>query len=175
MMQDLKVIKSKEEPDGIISLVQATPNQVEEIRALLVEAAEWMVGNDLRHWTPDLFTLDSILQYFDNRDIYIAYLNESPAGLFTLQGDDPAYWGALNDGAYGYLHRLTVGRAYRKRGLSSLMIDAAEEIVIAAGKRGLRLDCITHSPKLNEFYQGLGFTQLGVTDMGDRKVNLYQR
>lgn len=175
MVQDLKVIKTRREPDGIIRLVQATPNQSEDIRALLVEAAEWMVGNDLNHWTPDMFTLDSIHKYFDDRDIYIAYLNESPAGLFTLQGDDPAYWGALNDEAYGYLHRLTVGRAYRKRGLSSWMIDAAEEIVLAAGKKGLRLDCITHSPKLNDFYQGQGFIHLGVTDMGDRKVNLYQR
>lgn len=175
MDQGLKVVRTSEETDGIIRLVQATPDQSEEIRALLVEAAEWMVDNELKHWTPDLFTLDSIHQYFDVRDVYIAYLNESPAGLFTLQGDDPAYWGPLNDEAYGYLHRLTVGRAYRKRGLSSWMIDAAEEIVLAAGKKGLRLDCITHSPKLNEFYQGQGFTHQGVTDMGDRKVNLYQR
>lgn len=175
MYQDLKVVKTKEEADGIIRLVQATPHQTGDIRSLLVEAAEWMVDNKLRHWTPDLFTLDAVRKYFEDRDIYVAYLNESPAGLFTLQGDDPAYWGPLNDEAYGYLHRLTVGRAYRKRGLSSFMIDAAEEIVLACGKKGLRLDCITHSSKLNDFYQGLGFIHQGVTDMGDRKVNLYQR
>lgn len=175
MFQDLKVVRTREEADGMMRLVQATPNQTADITALLVEAAEWMVDNELKHWTPSLFTLDSVREYFDVRDVYVAYMNETPAGLFTLQGSDPSYWGPLNDEAYGYLHRLTVGRDFRKRGLSRWMLDAAEEIVLTAGKRGLRLDCITHSPKLNEFYKGQRFIHQGVTDMGDRKVNLYQR
>ncbi|WP_211747826.1 GNAT family N-acetyltransferase [Paenibacillus sp. Marseille-Q4541] len=175
MFQDLKVVQTREEKDGLIRLVQATPAQTADIVALLVEAAEWMVENELKHWTPDLFTEDSVRAYFNDRDVYVAYFNETPVGLFTLQGSDPSYWGPLNDEAFGYLHRLTVSRSYRKRGLSLWMLNAAEEIVLAAGKKGLRLDCITHSPKLNEFYQGQGFIHQGVTDMGVRVVNLYQR
>ncbi|MCM3783839.1 GNAT family N-acetyltransferase [Neobacillus mesonae] len=174
-MHENQVIKTREEADGTLLLIKATPDETNDILTLLKEAAEWMVASKLKHWTPDMFTEESVRTYFDDRDIYVAYLNDTPAGLFTLQGSDPSYWGPLNDERYGYLHRLTVRQSFRKRGISEWLLNTAEEIVLSQGKKALRLDCITHSPKLNAFYQSLGFKHQGVTDMGVRVVNLYER
>lgn len=175
MLDNLELIKQREEQGGMLVLVKATPDETNDIVFLLKEAAEWMVASELKHWTPDMFTPESVRSYFDDREVYAAYLNQEPVGMFTLQGSDPSYWGPLNDDQYGYLHRLTVRQAFRKRGISEWLLEAAEEIVLSQGKKALRLDCITHSPKLNAFYQGLGFKHQGVTDMGVRVVNLYER
>ncbi|MDP4098656.1 GNAT family N-acetyltransferase [Paenibacillus sp. P96] len=160
---------------GLLHIQEADPSQAGIVTALLQEAAGWMSEQQIKQWDRSLFTEQLISEYFANRKVYIAYLNDEPAGMFTLQEDDSAYWKDRNDSSFGYLHRLTVRRCYSGAGIGERLLRAAENIASDAGKKGLRLDCRADNPKLNTVYQKQGFRFMGISDMGEYHVNLYEK
>jgi GNAT superfamily N-acetyltransferase len=156
-------------------LVQAGAGDVELIRQMLVEAAEWMQGEGIEQWKPEQFTVDEIMTYFEYRMIFLALDGEKPAGMFTLQDTDPSYWKTNDDPNYYYLHRLTVSLPYRRFGLGTAFLDWASNKASSEGKKGLRLDCRRSNLKLNRFYQKQGFKFMGVTEKQEQFFNLYER
>ncbi|MEK3787460.1 GNAT family N-acetyltransferase [Paenibacillus sp. FSL K6-1230] len=171
----MSLLEAYQIEQGELRLYRAERTQLPDILVLLRDAAEWMVSRQIEQWKPEMFTEEVIHDYFESREIYIAYLNEAPAGLYTLQFDDPTYWKDKNDPDYGYLHRLTVHSGLRGLNLGPRLLQSAERIVQQRGKKGLRLDCVAHNRKLNHFYQMQGFRLMGVSDMGTRFASLYQK
>jgi RimJ/RimL family protein N-acetyltransferase len=162
-------------PQGTIRIERADVGRTGDILQLLKAAAQWMVDNGIRQWSPDQFTEEDIAGYFTDREVYLALDGETAAGLFTLQFSDPQYWGSKNDDSFAYLHRLTVGAGYRGSGLGEYMIKHAVSQAKELGCAGLRLDTVAHNIRLNRYYQSLGFHYQGTNDSGNgRLVNLYQ-
>ncbi|MFB4322619.1 GNAT family N-acetyltransferase [Priestia sp. BR_2] len=160
---------------GRFELRRAEAVHAGEMLALLTEAAEVMEQQGRRQWSPSLFSLDLMTQYLEEREVFILWHEDKAAGMFTLQYGDPDYWGKRDDPSYGYLHRLTVRFVYRGLGLGNKMISFAESYLVSKGKRGFRLDCVSHLPTLNRFYQRQGFQFVAEQDMGGRIVNLYEK
>lgn len=160
---------------GRFELRRAEAVHAGEMLALLKEAAEVMEQQGRKQWSPSLFSLDLMTQYLEEREVFILWHEDKAAGMFTLQYGDPDYWGKRDDPSYGYLHRLTVRFAYRGLGLGNKMISFAESYLVSKGKRGFRLDCVSHLPTLNRFYQRQGFQFVAEQDMGGRIVNLYEK
>ena len=147
-----------------------------EILLLLQDAARWMESNGIKQWSPAQFHEADILNYFEDREVYLALKDNEIAGMFTLQFSDPQYWGPRNDDSYAYLHRLTVAKNYRGTGLGSQMLHYAADLAVQRGLKGLRFDTVAHNIKLNGYYQSLGFHYMGTHDMGGgRLVNLYEK
>jgi GNAT superfamily N-acetyltransferase len=142
---------------------------------LLKEAAEVMEQEGRRQWSPSLFSLELMQQYLAEREVFILWHEGEAAGMFTLQYGDAAYWGDRDDPGFGYLHRLTVRSSYRGLELGAKMISFAEAYLLSKGRRGFRLDCVSHLPTLNQFYQRQGFQFVAEQDMGGRFVNLYEK
>lgn len=160
---------------GRFELRRAEAGDAGEMLALLTEAAEVMEQQGRKQWSPSLFSLDLMEQYLAEREVFILWHEDKAAGMFTLQYGDPDYWGKRDDPSYGYLHRLTVRFAYRGLELGNQMISFAESYLVSKGKRGFRLDCVSHLPTLNRFYQRQGFQFVAEQDMGGRIVNLYEK
>jgi RimJ/RimL family protein N-acetyltransferase len=161
---------------GAVSFVRADRSRSLDILNLLQQAASWMERNGIRQWTPGQFNEADIINYFEDREVYLAQIDHELAGMFTLQFSDPQYWGHRNDDSYAYLHRLSVSEAYRGIGLGSQMLDYAAVIAKEKGCKGLRFDTVAHNIKLNGFYQSLGYHYMGTNDMGGgRLVNLYEK
>jgi len=159
-----------------IEFVRADRSHSGEILNLLQQAASWMERNGIRQWTPGQFNEPDIINYFEDREVYLALIEHELAGMFTLQFSDPLYWGPRNDDSYAYLHRLCVTETYRGIGLGSLMLDYAADVAKEKGCKGLRFDTVAHNIKLNGFYQSLGYHYMGTNDMGGgRLVNLYEK
>lgn len=174
-VNQMSLLDAYQTEQGELKLYHAERTQLPDILILLRNAAEWMISRQIEQWKPEMFTEEAINDYFENREIYIAYLNETPAGLYTIQFDDPTYWKDKNDPDYGYLHRLTVHSSLRGLNLGPWLLESAERVVQQRGKKGLRLDCVAHNRKLNHFYQMQGFRLMGVSDMGTRYASLYQK
>lgn len=168
-------LKSETLPAGELTYTLASQQEIPIMLDLLRATADWMVQNNLKQWYPEQFTPDLMKSYLEEREVIIARLNEEPIGMFTLQWSDPSYWGERNSEEYGYLHRLVVDRAYRGHQVGQRMLRFAEERVLAAGKKALRLDCVAHNPQLNRYYQSLGFQFVAEQDMQGRVVNLYEK
>lgn len=168
-----------EELETELQIREAQPTDAAILADLMREAAEVMVEKGIEQWKPEMFTEETVRGYFDTRRVFMLKANGHPAGLFTLQDSDPAYWGDRNDARYLYLHRLTVRPSCRGRDYGSFMLRCAEEEAARAGKLGLRLDCVAHLPSLNAYYVRSGFRFVAERDLnrevGGRYVNLYEK
>ncbi|WP_334071214.1 MULTISPECIES: GNAT family N-acetyltransferase [Paenibacillus] len=159
---------------GTFEVALAEPADAETVRILLTEAAEWMRANGIGQWSPEQFTEEVIASYFAGREIYMILTETGPAGMFTLQAGDPDYWGALNDEAYNYLHRLTVRPYFRGRALGKEMIYWAAKHSRETGRKGLRFDCWDQNRKLNPYYRELGMEEKGIGRLNGRQYILYE-
>lgn len=162
-------------PDQLYDIHLAGQEDADLICQMLVEAAEWMISQGIFQWTPEQFTKEEILSYFEYREIYILYAHLEPAAMFTLQQSDPDYWGMRNSKGYNYLHRLTVRRAFSSSGLGAHIVEWASIRTRDIGAKGLRLDCLATNLKLNSFYQRLGFRYMGTALKNGREYNLYEQ
>lgn len=165
---------------GVLPTIrEARRSDAEILAVMLREAAEAMVSAGVEQWKPEMFTTESVLDYFGHRRLFLLTADGQPAGLFTLQGSDAAYWKERNDERYLYLHRLTVRPAYRGLDYGGAMLRYAEREAVRLGKRGLRLDCVAHLPSLNAYYRRSGFRFVAEQDLhrdtGGRYVNLYEK
>lgn len=160
---------------GSFDLRRGGAEHAEEMLRLLIEAAQVMEQQGREQWKPSLFTLDLMNQYLTEREVFILWHEGKAAGMFTLQYGDPAYWGERDDPRYGYLHRLTVRSSYRGLGLGEKMLSFTEDYLLSKGAKGFRLDCVSHLPTLNHYYQRQGFQFVAEQNMGGRSVNLYEK
>ena len=158
-----------------LRMIKANQQHAEQVTSLLVNAAEWMESKGIEQWKKEMFTPELIHSYFLEREVFILYMAEQPAAMFTLQAGDLDYWQHLNDENYLYLHRLTVHQDFRSVGLGAIAIEWAKDYALTSGKKGLRLDCMAHLPTLNRFYQSQDFRYMGTHEVKGRLASLYEK
>ncbi|WP_052098514.1 GNAT family N-acetyltransferase [Paenibacillus stellifer] len=161
---------------GSLTVRRVQENQTEAAVKLLRDAAGWMQTTGLTQWNPEQFTDGEVRRYFTEREVYMAFKDDIPAAVFTLQFGDPQYWGSQSDDRYAYLHRLAVALPFRGSGIGGELLKYAAVNAKSCGHRGLRLDTIEYNVKLNRYYQTQGFRYMGTNDAGGgRLVNLYEK
>jgi ribosomal protein S18 acetylase RimI-like enzyme len=146
---------------------------IDEIVAMLSEAARWLVSRGIRLW-PDPFPRDRVERLVRRGDVYLARLDGEPVATLALQWADPAFWGDQPDDA-GYVHALTVRRSHGGRGLGSRLLDWADAEVVACGREFLRLDCLTENDALRRYYEGQGFRTRGEVAVDDFVAMRFER
>lgn len=142
-------------------ILQATAVELDQVLSVLVQAAEWLKLRGIRQWGHYLDGATEerheLLQSIQQGEVYLVRQGEVPAGTITLQatpGDwDRQIWGDVSDDDALYVHRFAVARAFGGQGLGKEMLDFAEQHGRALGKRYLRLDCVGHNHRLNEYYK----------------------
>lgn len=173
---EYKVLHRVETTKGNFDIELAQAENAEDMLMIFQKTADLMVQQGLNQWTPSIFSLSLMENYLAEREVYILKNFEGkPVGIFTLQESDPSYWGDRNDDQYDYLHRLAILPEYRGLHLGEAMIQFAEKRVQAKGKRGLRLDCVSHLESLNRFYSRQGYEFVDKQNMGTREVHLYEK
>ncbi len=167
------------ESEAVLVIREAIRADAPILAEILREAAERMVSSGVEQWKPEMFSVETVLEYFERRRVFLLTSNGKSAGLFTLQDSDPDYWNEWNDERYIYLHRLTVRPEYRGLDYGGEMLRYAEKEAKRLNKRGLRLDCVAHLPSLNAYYRRSGFRFIAKRDLkrsvGGRYVNLYEK
>lgn len=172
---EYEVFQRFETMKGHFDIVLAQAEDAEDMLMIFHKTAGLMVKQGLNQWTPSIFSLTLMENYLAEREVYLLNFEEKPVGIFTLQDSDPSYWGDRNDNQYDYLHRLAILPEYRGLHLGEAMIQFAEKRVQAKGKRGLRLDCVSHLESLNQFYSRQGYEFVDKQNMGTREVHLYEK
>ena len=72
--------------------------------------------------------------------------------------EDPFFWPDLEPNTSGFIHKLSVRRAYAGKGYAKQMIEHARDVCIRSGIHSLRLDCDPHREGLMKFYHDCGFS-----------------
>ena len=95
-------------------------------------------------------------------------------GTITLQWSDPAFWNGASRDA-GYIHKFAVVRAYAGRKIGEEMLWWAEKQALLAGKKYLRLDCLTSNRMIRDYYEKAGYIHKGDSSQTGWRASLYKK
>jgi GNAT superfamily N-acetyltransferase len=144
----------------------AGPGDVDAVVAVLDDAAGWLRRRRIDQW-PARFAPERLRVAVEAGEVYVGVEAGEPVGTFSLIWGDPVVWGDCPDESdAGYIHQLAVRRAAAGRGVGERLLAAADALVVARGRRWLRLDCVAHNRGLRHYYEQRGFVYCGdVTEL----------
>ena len=152
---------------------RAAPEEVDEIVAVLTEAALWLRARGIEQW-PDPFPRERVERLVRRGDFYLASLNGHSVGTLALLWSDPAVWGEQPDDA-GYVHALAVRREHAGHGLGARLLHWAGAEVVARGREYLRLDYLAENRPLRRYYERQGFEPRGEVQVDDLVAMRFER
>ncbi|MCL2418950.1 MAG: GNAT family N-acetyltransferase [Conexibacteraceae bacterium] len=155
---------------------KATVEDLDAVVELLHDAYDWLIAQGITDQWIQRFSRGSIEQIIDRDEVYVAISGEGVIATFTLTYcPDPEFWDDPSADA-GYIRRLVVDRRYAGQDLGGQLLDFATQLVAAAGREWLRLDCAKYNTRLQDYYRSHGFQHLGTVDLEHRQSGaLFQR
>jgi GNAT superfamily N-acetyltransferase len=152
-------------------VTRARAEEVDEVVAVLSEAAAWLRSRGIDQW-PDPYPASWVAPSVERGETHLVRENGAVVGTITLRWADRAFWGE-QPAVAGYVHGLAVRREFAGRGPE--LLEWAEEQVRAEGRDLLRLDCRTDNARLRGYYEARGFEHRGDTTVDDFQTSLYER
>jgi len=166
----------RREPSESLVIRKASVEDVDGIRSLLIEAAQWIhAAHGFWQWRVESFEREMVEAFVRDHEVFVAVLRDELVGCFSVHWTYEKIWGEHFHEDAGYVHRLCVSRKRKGEKIGNELIRYAERYVQAKGKSWLRLDCMADNPSLNSYYAGLGFVLQGRFDAGFWSANLYER
>ncbi len=158
-----------------LKIVRAEEGDLYVVLAILDEAAQWLVAKGIvGPWRPGSFSRRAFVEQIARGEVYVARMGKEKVGTITLQWNDELFWPKAPSNA-GYVHKLALRPTYLRRGFGLQMLEWAERVSKAAGKKFLRLDCLAENGKIRSYYENLGFIHQGDVEIEGWKASLYQK
>ena len=137
-------------------------------------------------WARDGFpTIDCAREYLNDGALLIATEDGEPAGSVGLTKNPSAEDGFGNapaiDGGIWYIHVLAVHPARQRRGISSLLLSAAEDYARAQNARAMRLYVWEGNFPAIRAYEKSGYSciehgvDIGLAEFGLPRFSLYEK
>ena len=145
---------------GALAVARATLVDAPVVGSLRDELASWMLERGIRQWSPGELPVDWIEVCIEFGEVYLVSRAEQLVGSVTVVWDDPLIWGEQPEPA-GYIHMLMVDRAFGGRGIGRSILEWAEGVVDASGRRLARLDCAEGNQSLRAYYEAAGYRFIG--------------
>jgi GNAT superfamily N-acetyltransferase len=140
-----------------VRFLVAAPGQVDEVLAVLDEAAAWLHGRGLEQW-PARFDPSWVEGAVRRGETWLALAGGTVSGTVTLDQCD-SVWDGLPGAAALYVHRMAVRRS--ASGLGAVILRWAAGIARQQGREALRLDCVASNGRLRAYYEAAGFVHRG--------------
>ena len=152
---------------GSVEITLALPADIDDVLDILNEAARWLSSRGINQWPIDGFPRELIAGDIARGEVYLARRQRRAVGTFTLQWSDELFWPGDAEEA-GYIHRIAVRRD--ARGLGIELIEFAERVTAASGRKLLRLDCFSGNVALCSYYEREGFVRRADIEIDPRDV-----
>ncbi|HEX3512478.1 MAG TPA: GNAT family N-acetyltransferase [Trebonia sp.] len=143
--------------DVAVRFLVAAPGQVDEVLAVLDEAAAWLQERGVEQW-PSRFEPSWVEGAVSRGETWLVLAGETVNGTVTLDHADPV-WDGLPGGAALYVHRMAVRRS--ASGLGAAILEWAAGVARRQGREALRLDCVAVNGRLRAYYEAAGFAHRG--------------
>ncbi|RAS38678.1 GNAT family N-acetyltransferase [Paraburkholderia bryophila] len=125
----------------------------------------------------DGFSENWVRNNVSQKEVYVAELEGTAVGTFSLVLDEDNHWGHQEHIA-GYVHGLSVRKDFNGLGVGRFMLDWCGDRLYALNRRFIRLDCAVHNVKLCTYYESLGFIRVGLyaePEAGGYVWSLYEK
>lgn len=153
----------------------ARPSDATAIAAVLREAAQWLVDQQMPLWAVSDFGETSVQRDVEGGLYVVARMDgDAVVGVVRFQQQDPDFWPDAEPGTSAFLHKLAVRRAWAGQGVSAALLAFARDHARSLGLRTLRLDCVADRQPLRRLYEGFGFTLHDCVHKGRREFARYQ-
>lgn len=143
--------------DLAVRFLVAAPGQVDDVLAVLDEAAAWLRGRGVEQW-PSRFEPSWVEGAVSRGETWLALVGGTVSGTVTLDQSDPV-WDGLPGAAALYVHRMAVRRP--AAGLGAVILEWAADVARRQGRAALRLDCVAANRRLRAYYEAAGFAHRG--------------
>lgn len=140
----------------------ATPNDVDAVVALRVEAEQWLHAAGIQQWIDRERGVRNIRDSVAAGTTYVVTTApEDVVASLTLNGPDTDFWTAEDEpDAALYLYKFMISAQYRGSGLGDELLDWACAQAEDRGQKWLRLDCWRENDALQRYYLGRGFERV---------------
>jgi GNAT superfamily N-acetyltransferase len=168
-------------------IVQATVENLADVRELADEASAWLATKGTDQWQaawPDEAARDKrVREGLERGETWIVWDGDIPAATVSITTEpDGAVWSEpactcdLSEPAV-YVHRLITSKKYKKRGLGAQVVDwAGLRASRDYGARWIRIDVWTTNTALHRYYLNTGFKPCGFCpDPGYPSGALFQK
>lgn len=135
-------------------------SSIKVFMAILIEAAEWLISENMKNWDPLNLSIENIIKKNDLDELYLCYSGDEAVGCFIMQTMDTMFWPEAPEGEALYIHKLALKRRFAGRGLSGTMIDWVKEQATRKMIKFVRLDCIANRDGLCRLYERQGFVKI---------------
>jgi ribosomal protein S18 acetylase RimI-like enzyme len=161
-----------------LSYINVDSTYENQIFSLLREAAVWLNNKGIDYWqnwlNPPQKHIKWIQEGIINKEFFLVYNSNELVGMYRLLINDPIFWGNKLDKAV-YIHSLTTKREYSGKGFGKLIIFDIEKEAKEKGFQFIRLDCGSDITGLCNYYESIGFQNVGICEVDGYKTKLYQK
>jgi GNAT superfamily N-acetyltransferase len=144
----------------------ASPDELDDVLAVLDEAAAWLQSIGVTQQWPASFSgepawAERFQRWLAEGCVYLARDADGIAvGTFRLMPRDVSLW-QDDSGRHLYVHSLAVRRSSAGGDVAPLMLAHALEVAASRGAEELRLDCWAGNERLLRYYEDAGFESRG--------------
>ncbi|WP_423410097.1 GNAT family N-acetyltransferase [Heyndrickxia sp. MSNUG] len=155
--------------EGDFQIRLAAKEDTNDVIAFLKKIAQWMENNKINQWQYLLSGGDDeeIKEAILHKETFILLKEDNVIGTFTVSSRqsewDHHVFGFDFNSESLYLHRLAISPENMGKGLGKEIIDWIHKNV-KTEKKYIKLDCVAHNRKLNQFYKDNGFEYIGEKD-----------
>jgi GNAT superfamily N-acetyltransferase len=138
-------------------MLKIIQGRVGDAASVIHEAAAWIASIGQPLWDPESMTEEKLLEHNREDEFFAGYLDGKAVAAMILKFEDLDFWPELPSGSSGFIHKLSVRRAFSGKGLSAQMIERAGTECRKRGITALRLDCDSEREALRKLYESNGF------------------
>lgn len=136
---------------------KATEDDIPIFTDLYKQAVEWLDSIGMSMWSIQNVSWENLSRFYKIDEVYIGYVNNTPACCMILPSFDPSYWDDVPPQDSLFVHKVTVSREFAGTGLTQKMLQFAVEKTREVGYKTLRIDARVLRPKLRKIYEDFGF------------------
>ncbi|MBC8266930.1 MAG: GNAT family N-acetyltransferase [Flavobacteriales bacterium] len=156
---------------------KATIADLDGIMDMYISCVKGMIANGIDQWDETYPNAEVIKEDLIAQTYFIAIEKGIIIGGINIdQKQDPTYlaidWQDKTN-QFLVVHRLAVKAEYWKNGIGKSLMLFTENLVIEKGLNSIRLDTYSGNPKALEFYNKLGYTELGTIYLKEGKNEYY--
>ena len=156
------------------SVRQASLDDLSTVSSILSEAALWLKQQNMVLWEDKDTSPESISQDVELGLFYIAFYEDTAAGVVKFQTEDLVFWSDIPQESSVFIHRFAVGRSFAGGSISTQLMQWAVKQSRDLGKQFLRLDCAADRLRLRMVYENFRFRYHSDRQVGPYLVARYE-
>ena len=150
-----------------MTILHSTREDLDSIFKIYDDATEYQKKQTINYWKG--FERSLVKKEIEEKRQYKIMVDGEIACVFVINYDDPLIWKERNEDPSIYIHRIATNPTFRGSSFVKQIVEWAKGHAKETGKDFIRMDTTSGNDKLNNYYFNCGFTDKGITLIGNEE------